>query len=37
MDEKYDNQILLLSLALFNMQSNSKLGPSLMVVMYCLM
>lgn len=37
MDEKYTNQILLLSLALFNMQSNSRLGPSLMVVMYCLM
>lgn len=37
MDEKYDNQILLLSLALFKMQSNSKLGPSLMVVMDCLM
>lgn len=37
MDEKYDNQILLLSFALFNMQSSSKLGPSLMVVMDCLM
>lgn len=33
MNEKYDNQILLLNSALFNMQSISKLGPSLMVVM----
>lgn len=33
MNEKYDNQILLLSLAFFNMHiSISKLGPSLIAI-----
>lgn len=34
MDDRYENKILLLSLALFNIRHISKLGPSLMAVVH---